>query len=252
MINGASGLTNGNTLTSSACYSINLHNRTDNMHRFFSLFCAFQILLFSAAIPIAQAKEASVCSPQILAHPIQGGYTWTVASRLGEFLQMAENEYGERDKSWTILGVEFTDEKQPSNWHPFDSKRKNIIIQLTKDAANDEKRALFQLSHEVFHVLSPTGKRDSTYLEEGLATYFSIQASRKAGIRISPAYIASPRYRQAYRMIETLYKKHPDASERIATYREQGLPLSALTETQLEQMFPRLKTTLVQKLVAQF
>ena len=36
------------------------------------------------------------------------GYTWTLASRLGEMLHMAENLFGERDYCYTILGIQFT------------------------------------------------------------------------------------------------------------------------------------------------
>ena len=35
------------------------------------------------------------------------GYTWTLASRLGEMLHKAEELFGERDCSYTILGMEF-------------------------------------------------------------------------------------------------------------------------------------------------
>ena len=40
--------------------------------------------------------------------PDGSGYTWTLASRLGEMLHMAEELFGPRDCSYTILGIEFT------------------------------------------------------------------------------------------------------------------------------------------------
>ncbi len=211
------------------------------------------LLLISIIVPVnSQAKDTQLCSPQVIAHPIKGGYTWTLASRLGKFLEMAESEYGERDKSWTILGVEFTDEKQPSNWYPFDSTEKDIIIQLTSDAANNEKKALFQLSHEVIHVLSPNGTRKATYFEEGLATYFSIQATRQAGIDISPSYITSAKYHRAYYLLEKIYQLHPDASQRIATFRKSGQSLSTLSATGLRQLFPRIDATTARELARRF
>lgn len=208
------------------------------------------ITLFSPNIGRAEAE--AFCTPQLLAHPIQGGYTWTVASRLGKFLELAEDEYGERDKSWTILGVEFSDEMQPSNWYPFFPERKNIIIQLSKNAANDKKRALFQLAHETFHVLSPNGTRAANYLEEGLATYFSIKATQEAGEAISPDYIASKHYREAYDLILRLYHAYPDASQRIATFRKRGKPLSTLTQAGISEMFPNIEPSLASKLAERF
>lgn len=35
------------------------------------------------------------------------GCTWTLSSRLGQMLREAEEQFGERDKSYTILGIEF-------------------------------------------------------------------------------------------------------------------------------------------------
>ena len=34
------------------------------------------------------------------------GYTWTLASRLGDMLHMAEELFGPRDPSYTVLGIE--------------------------------------------------------------------------------------------------------------------------------------------------
>ncbi len=210
-------------------------------------------LIITSISGSANAKEAPFCSSQILAHPTKSGYTWTLASRLGELLGMAEDEYGERDKSWTILGIEFTDRNQPRNWHPFDYKnKKNIIIQLTKRAAHNEKEALFQLSHEVFHSLIPTGGNDATFFEEGLATYFSITATRKTGIDITPNYIASKKYRKAYNLVKAVYQAHPDAGKRITAFRKKGIHPSALNRKHLMTIFPKLSPSIAKQLARKF
>jgi hypothetical protein len=36
-----------------------------------------------------------------------GGLTYSLTTLLGHFLQKAEQQYGKRDKKWTILGIEF-------------------------------------------------------------------------------------------------------------------------------------------------
>jgi len=99
------------------------------------------------------------------------GYTWTVASRLGDALHLAEQLYGDRDKSYTILGVEFVLADRPQIWYP--GNRKFIVIQLTASSLTNEFQALYQLSHETIHLLSPLGMKSANVLEEGLATYFS-------------------------------------------------------------------------------
>ena len=196
------------------------------------------------------AKQELFCSDQILAHPIKNGYTSTVTSRLGELLGMAEKEYGERNKDWTILGVEFNKEDGPQNWHPFGSEKKYIIIQLGTGTANNEKKLLYQLAHEVFHVLSPIGSRGSTNFEEGLATYFSIKATRR--LDITPDYISSARYRKAYRLVAQVYKIYPDTGKIIAAFRKSGKNISQLNEKAIAAIFPKIKKTLAVELAKKF
>src|ERR1700712_2135922 len=49
-------------------------------------------------------------------------------------------------------------------------------IELYYKAADNRKDGIFQLSHEVVHLISPVeqiGENETNYLEEGMATYFS-------------------------------------------------------------------------------
>lgn len=106
--------------------------------------------------------------------------TWTITSRFGEILRYAEKLFGERDLTYTLLGVEFAFTDKPCIWHHIDSKQ--IVVQLTITAANNVNLALFQLSHETIHCLSPTGQRDANILEEGLASYFSYWYLKEKGL----------------------------------------------------------------------
>ena len=56
--------------------------------------------------------------------------SWTLASRLGDMLDMAENLFGERDYCYTILGIQFTSD-DPQIWYR-GKHRKHIIIQLSR------------------------------------------------------------------------------------------------------------------------
>lgn len=105
-----------------------------------------------------------------MARDIPNGYTWTLSSRLGDMLYHAEKMFAERDKSFTILGIEFM-ETGPRIWYPRNNK--SIVIQLTPDALNSEAIALYQLAHESVHLLSPSGSANANVLEEGVAVWFS-------------------------------------------------------------------------------
>jgi len=102
--------------------------------------------------------------------PTNNGYSWTLASRLGEMLHRAEQLFGPRDQSYTILGVEFSS-GTPQLWYP--GSRKHIVIQLTNECLTDSVRAHYQLAHESVHLLAPTGGKNANVLEEGLAMYFA-------------------------------------------------------------------------------
>ncbi len=197
------------------------------------------IFLFTASVCVA--KDKLFCSSQILAKRTDVGFTWTVVSRLSDILNNAEQRYGKRDQSWTLLGVEFTNLDQPEIWYPFISKnRKHLIIQLTKSASKNEKEALFQLSHEVIHLLSPAGKEGSTVFEEGLATYFSIANMKTLNYDIDENYIAEKKYKQAYKLIDNLYKNFPNTEDRIKTLRGQVKRIRDITPEQFSYAFTGL------------
>ena len=102
--------------------------------------------------------------------PENTGYTWTLTSRLGSIIREVEALYGERDKSWTILGVEFGP-GIPMLWYPGDCM--HVAIQLSANALESTSIASYQLAHEAVHLLSPTGGNEAPVLEEGIATVFS-------------------------------------------------------------------------------
>jgi len=91
-----------------------------------------------------------------ISHPTSCGYSWTITSKLGHILRTAEERYGKRDHSYTILGVEFSQDG-PQIWYPGNCK--NIIIQISMNCIDDINRAVFQVAHEAIHCLSPTGEK---------------------------------------------------------------------------------------------
>jgi hypothetical protein len=92
----------------------------------------------------------------VVAHPIPNGFSWTMASRLGQMLGKVEATFGERDRTFTVLGIEFRD-AVPQVWFPGNCG--HIVIQLGLVAMQDSTRAMFQLAHECVHLLDPAPGR---------------------------------------------------------------------------------------------
>lgn len=146
------------------------------------------------------------------ATPIEGGYSWTIISLLGTILNDAEGLYGERDRSFNILGVELCDQDQPMIWYPGSRDgRKDVIIQITKDCETNINKAVFQVSHEIIHCLCPKPGRHANVLEEGLATLFSTIESTKHNTGYQPdslPYVfAMEKVWELLRLDESIIKK---------------------------------------------
>ena len=77
--------------------------------------------------------------------PEGNGYTWTLASLLGDMLHIAEELLGQRDHSYTVLGIEIGPDI-PKIW--YHGNRTDIIIQLGSSAATDMYQACYQMAHE--------------------------------------------------------------------------------------------------------
>jgi len=124
-----------------------------------------------------------------VSEPIPNGGTYTLTTRLGQFLRAAEELAGPRDSSWTILGLEFFGHERegavPHTWYPGNCG--HIAIRLTRDVAKDPARAIYQLAHEVAHLISPSGLAGrAPNLEEGFASIFAHEmAERHANFRCS-------------------------------------------------------------------
>ena len=227
---------------------------------------AFMLLLLAGAEAQAQDQGAgrnepafSVDPDLVLAQPCIDArctYRWTLTSRLGQALDMAEDLFGPRDPEFTILGVDFTTDAQPSHWYPRSQygPGKQVIVLLTADAAADQDRALFQLAHESFHLLSSTVFGTATNLEEGLASFFSLWYMAQVGRPLSADYIDSPRYRRALEDVQALVKLYPDMPARIKHFRNEQPPRAASTMSfeEFQVLFPNAPVQLAQELTAKF
>ncbi|WP_375509489.1 hypothetical protein [uncultured Nostoc sp.] len=188
---------------------------------------------------------ATVKDSLVIANPLPSGdgYTWTLASRLGEMISDIEVQFGKRDRSWTILGIEFCD-NGPQTWFPGDSEQ--IIIQLGLSAKEDPVQAKFQLAHLSVHLLDPGASSFATVLEQGLATYFSLQYVKQ----FHPNYTTSDtKYAAAARLTAQLLYINPIA---IKELRSRGIKISQITASQLLAVCPKLPKSIALALVTPF
>lgn len=158
---------------------------------------------------ICSLKEAVgfCCDPL----PNNDGFTWSLTTYLGRFLREAEEKYGPRDSAWTPLGIEFSGEI-PQLWFP--GNINHISIMLTDSARSNPRQAVFQLAHEVIHLLSPSGRQNANVLEEGLATINSHLVSSKMGLGL---YSHVPSYLAAEKLTLKLLEQNPDVIRNIRT-----------------------------------
>jgi len=147
----------------------------------------------------------------LICKPIPDGYSWTITTRLGYILRQTEALYGDRDRSYTTLGVEFCKEG-PQIWYPGNCK--DIAIQLSLECLNDEVRACYQLAHEAVHLLSPTGSSTMNILEEGLAV-FNARDCIKTNYDMDWPQSGFESYDSACAYVEALLKKDPSAIKKM-------------------------------------
>ena len=168
-------------------------------------------------------------------------YEWTLTSRLGQALILAEEKYGERDLSWTVLGVEIYDKIHSRTFYLNHHKgKKQIIIQLSRYSLTSEANVLKRLGHEVIHVMSPgDGLNGVTVFEEGLAVYFSLFYLKRIGKEKDPeGAITDKAYAAAYTHVAGIYDAFPDADARIKALRLRAKSFYNITPEAFKTAFP--------------
>ena len=94
-------------------------------------------------------------------------------------------------------------------------------IELYHKAVNDRKDGIFQLSHEVVHLISPVEQvegNEVNYLEEGMATYFSkliTERETKDYEFCTLAFGKSPKYLKAYMLYMSLVEADKSAVKKL-------------------------------------
>lgn len=142
--------------------------------------------------------------------------SWTLSSRIGEMLGLAIEKFGKVNSEFFFLGIEFKNDGPRIRYH----KPNYITIHLTPNSLENEFMALYQLSHEVYHLLSPTGKYDANNLEEGLAVYFSklyLDRFTQDIFNWEAATQPDKRYYNAYQLVDKLLRFDPNIIKTLRT-----------------------------------
>jgi hypothetical protein len=176
----------------------------------------------------------------------------SLTRQLGLFLEKAEELFGPRDKSFTLLGTEFYD--GPNRVIYPNANHDQIVIQLSKEARGNHDQALFQLAHETVHVLAPVDVGTSTVLEEGLATYFSLTApdfvdptyARRSEATLTGKFQA---YRDALDDVRALLSVDPTVIVRI---RKENELFKSITAKRLCNVAPHCSAEVADRLTHTF
>ncbi len=105
---------------------------------------------------------------------------------------------------------------------------KAYIIELNGNAVNDRKDGIFQLSHEVVHLLSPVEQDEEkgdlvNYLEEGMACYFSKVITEKETADLEYCELQfekHEKYKKAYELLVSLLEIDNDALKKLRSVTE--------------------------------
>ena len=133
-----------------------------------------------------------------------------------EMLDLAEEYFGDRDKKWTFIGIEFLNNGPYIKYYP----NNKISIVLLKDCSKtfpDHPQLIFQLAHETCHLLFPTEKLNTNYLIEGISTYFSkiYQEKKYPESKYAIENIKNSKYFIAYQLVEKILKNDSYAIKKI-------------------------------------
>jgi len=157
-----------------------------------------------------QPLSMEISDDLVLAKPIPNGWSWTLASRLGELIQLAEKEFGSRDQTYTPLGFEFSTDG-PRVWYP--GNRRHVLIQINSAQAKDLPQACYQLAQECVHLLSPTGDSNANYLEEGVSIVFATKYIKdQFHFDMIPA---NAKYAEAAKLTDQLLALDPDLVRKV-------------------------------------
>jgi len=173
------------------------------------------------------------------------GFRSTMASRLGEMFLIAENLFGKRDRSYSFLGFEFTDNGPNLHYE----RDKSFLMRIQSGVMLEPMFVYAQMAHECVHMLSPCPQRPVTILEEGMAEFFAY-----IYMRDTMEYKLTPKppgtaYHEAGQLVAMLMSLNPYGIKQI---REEEPTISLITKSLIWKHYPMLEEGVVARLARTF
>lgn len=190
---------------------------------------------------------------------IAHGYSWTPTTVASKLLYEAEILFGPMQTKFRYVGVDYSDINRPQTWYPGSS---NVCILITKHLLDRPNwfNMIYQVSHEIIHVLCSQPKviKGANYLEEGLATWFSIHGCESIiGFGLNEYYSdlflsytkLNNKYYKAYCLYVSLISIEPNAINILRQYKP---ILSELETNDFSTMLKNVDIELVSQLLEIF
>ena len=134
----------------------------------------------------------------------------------------AEYLFGNSLGEWLFSGIEINDKPPSLKYYPESGE---VTISLSKKIIGDNRQLIFQLSHEVCHLLHPSLEFPSLYqnqtlvINEGLSTYFSILKTQEyfdqGEFLIDNLKTYSTNYFNAYNLVKDLIDKDTNSIKKL-------------------------------------
>jgi hypothetical protein len=155
---------------------------------------------------------------------------------------VAEQMFGRRDATWEIGQPTFT-ANGPNLRHALNGQ--TVWVELSQNAAGYWPTAVFELAHEVVHMLDPM-KHYTNTLEEGVAVAFQHMVTPAfSGV---PIRVTLPTYLAAESLVVGLGM---DIPLMVRTVRERYGRLSGVTTDQLRAAFPHISDESLNRLAGE-
>ena len=171
-----------------------------------------------------------------------------LVDKLIEMLDMAKKFFGPRDLCYTIQSIKFYLEE--SNISYLNKNPRHIMIVLNSRVSTDTLLACHDLAHETVHLLAPTGCRDATNLEEGIACYFADYYVKKKLKQCPPPLgEENVNYRRALEAVTPLLDEDIYCIRKL---RKHQLSFQHITKKDITKVFPNLESEDVDFLIEKF
>lgn len=155
----------------------------------------------------------------------------------------AENVFGHRDTSYKINPTIKYGDHSPRASGMVINGEKICIVHLSNGSKAGWPCFLFEMAHEAVHILNPRND-PASYLEEGIAVWFSQIMCKKYGFRPNAP---TGKYRRALELIKSLPEEPPIVVSKI---RELYPNLTDLTQEELLACYSSISALTAKRLVA--